>query len=291
MSLLSLNSPSQVSCQVHPVVIFSILDHFKRRKEGQDHVIGTLLGTIREDKLVITNCFPEAAKITGRQIVLDKPFHYKMLDMYSKINREEVVVGWYSTDDEISWMTSQIHQHMYMQEIDQEIEDAVLLTVNVNTILEKKGLAVKAFTSKIINVGEQEAIARFRQVKLDYTAYEAEKIGIDTLLNGEATSDAFDAPSTILTDVQNLTITLDKVMDTLDHLSEYVDQVRDGTVTADKAIGIALNDALGTVPTLHPKQFKHLLNQKLQSLLMISYLTNLTRTQVALSDKICSTLA
>ena len=32
--------------QVDPLVLFNILDHFQRRNEGQDRVIGTLLGVV-----------------------------------------------------------------------------------------------------------------------------------------------------------------------------------------------------------------------------------------------------
>jgi translation initiation factor 3 subunit F len=44
--------------KVHPVVIFNILDHFIRRTEGQDRVIGTLLGVNVEGTIEIRNCFP-----------------------------------------------------------------------------------------------------------------------------------------------------------------------------------------------------------------------------------------
>jgi translation initiation factor 3 subunit F len=45
--------------QVHPLVLFNILDHYIRRNEGQDRVIGTLLGTKTGSQTVtITNSFP-----------------------------------------------------------------------------------------------------------------------------------------------------------------------------------------------------------------------------------------
>lgn len=44
--------------RVHPVVIFNILDQFLRRSEGQDRVIGTLLGLNVDGVIEIRNCFP-----------------------------------------------------------------------------------------------------------------------------------------------------------------------------------------------------------------------------------------
>ena len=45
--------------QVHPLVLFNILDHYIRRNEGQDRVIGTLLGVQSgSNSVTVTNSFP-----------------------------------------------------------------------------------------------------------------------------------------------------------------------------------------------------------------------------------------
>ena len=44
-------------CRVHPVVLFTITDAFIRRNEGQDRVIGTLLGTISDGVVEVKNCY------------------------------------------------------------------------------------------------------------------------------------------------------------------------------------------------------------------------------------------
>jgi translation initiation factor 3 subunit F len=45
------------SVRVHPVVLFTICDSYIRRNEGQDRVIGTLLGTIGDGVVDIKNCY------------------------------------------------------------------------------------------------------------------------------------------------------------------------------------------------------------------------------------------
>ena len=45
------------SVRVHPVVLFTICDAFIRRNEGQDRVIGTLLGSIGDGVVDIKNCY------------------------------------------------------------------------------------------------------------------------------------------------------------------------------------------------------------------------------------------
>ena len=44
--------------KLHPLVVFSILDHYKRRNEDQKRVVGTLLGEKVGHSFVIKNCFP-----------------------------------------------------------------------------------------------------------------------------------------------------------------------------------------------------------------------------------------
>ncbi len=55
---------------VQPVVLFSVLDHYQRRTEGQNRVIGTLLGTVTGSTVEITNCFPVAHQETEEQVRL-----------------------------------------------------------------------------------------------------------------------------------------------------------------------------------------------------------------------------
>eukprot|EP00808_Paulinella_micropora_P007031 g75306.t1 len=289
---LHLATPESVVYKIHPVVVFSILDHFKRRKENQERVVGTLLGHKKGNDVFICNCFPVPAKLNADQTLVDIKYHNKMLELYNKVNRDEVVVGWYSTGDEITWISSQIHQQMYMQEIHDSIPTGVHLTVNVNSMLQNKKLELKAYTAKVVFVGDKEALARFERAPLEYHAYESEKIGVDSLINGEpVVEDQIDAPASILSDFENLDLSLTKLLEILDTVSAYVNKVREGKERADPAIGLALQDAIASVPQLQPEQFKSLLNQKIQSLLMVSYLTNLTRAQVALADRMSVVLS
>ena len=47
------------SCIIHPTVVFSVLDHYVRRREGQGRIIGTLLGAISDDGVVsVRSAFP-----------------------------------------------------------------------------------------------------------------------------------------------------------------------------------------------------------------------------------------
>ncbi|KAJ3846806.1 hypothetical protein EV368DRAFT_76950 [Lentinula lateritia] len=54
------------SISIYPVVLFSILDHYLRRKDDQDRVIGTLLGTRMETHVEIQTSFVVAHSETSR---------------------------------------------------------------------------------------------------------------------------------------------------------------------------------------------------------------------------------
>lgn len=89
-----LHSRSLTSVHVHPVALFSILDHFLRRNDEQPRVIGTLLGTRTESEIEIRNCFAVPHNETAEQVQVDMEYHRTMFDLHQKVNPNEVIVGW-----------------------------------------------------------------------------------------------------------------------------------------------------------------------------------------------------
>lgn len=52
--------------RLHPVPLMTILDAFIRRDEGQENVIGTLLGSCTDGNVVeVTDCFVDRHSLTG----------------------------------------------------------------------------------------------------------------------------------------------------------------------------------------------------------------------------------
>lgn len=82
----------------------AILDHYLRRNEDQDRVVGTLLGVRSENGQVIEvkSCFAVPHSENDEQCSLDIEYHKTMTEMHSKISRKDVVVGWYSTGTTIA---------------------------------------------------------------------------------------------------------------------------------------------------------------------------------------------
>jgi translation initiation factor 3 subunit F len=261
--------------KIQPVVVFSILDHYKRRTETQDRVIGTLLGRISGNTTTITNCFPVPHVENEETANVDMDYHYNMLELHRRVNPDEIVVGWYSTGNRITYISSLMHD-VYRNQVEFE---PVHVTVDVE--LTNYRMGVKAYTGTTIRVGDKPVVGRFQSARLDFYAQEAERIGVDSLINGHPDEQKLDAPASILTDFENLGLSMDRILDMLETVSNYVSDVVDGKISGDVQVGRQIAAALSSIPKLDPT----LLNNNIQDLLMIMYLSNVTRAQLAITDK------
>lgn len=275
------------SYNVHPVVVFSILDHYKRRSPEQERVVGTLLGHKEEGSNVVSikSCFPVPHVESEDMCQLTMDYHKKMLALHKKVNKKLYVVGWYSTGDNISYISSCVHQ--VYQNI---IEEPLHMTVDVN-VRESNSLGVKGYVGKSFRIGRRQPfMARFESVPVQISAYQGEKIGVDALINGTPENTRLDAPATILNDFENLESSLSKLWAMLNTVSEHCNQVAEGKIEGDPEVGAAIADAIAAIPHLRMEQFNKMFSSNVQDLLMIQYLANVTRTQLALSDKISGIL-
>merc|ERR1711865_551456 len=176
-------------CKVNPAVIFTILDHFSRRNEGQARVIGTLLGEENDGVIEIQNCFPvphqeTAEQVSGEiqyQVAVDMEFHRTMYELHRKVSTREVIVGWYATGGSITAHSALIHD-FYGREL------AMPVHLCVDTMINEAGkMELKAYTSVPISLGAKELGSRFVEVGCNMLVTDAEKIGLDVLLGNKDT--------------------------------------------------------------------------------------------------------
>jgi len=72
----------------------------------------------------------------------------------------------------------------------------------------------------------------------------------------------------------------------LDDVSKYVEKVVAGQEPSNIKLGRFLADTVANLPKVDTATFDKMFNNSLQDLLMTVYLANLTRTQLALSEKL-----
>ena len=79
---------------VHPAALFHILDHYLRRTDQQDRVIGTLLGSRNENEVEIKSCFAVLHSETSEQVAVDMEYHRTVFELHQKVKPKEIIVGW-----------------------------------------------------------------------------------------------------------------------------------------------------------------------------------------------------
>jgi len=259
---------------VHPVVIISVLDHFIRRNESEgQRVIGTLLGVYnsQEGSVEIRNCFP-VPHTEGEQLAVDMDFHTNMLQLHQRVSPKEVIVGWYSTGD-VDEISVIIHD-FYSRKM-----TIPPVHVVVHPKIANLALNVKAYSSTSVVLNEKHLGSQFIPIPLQIST-ESDKIGVEVLMRTR------DGKSPLGSDLENIESSMKKLDSTIDSLLTYVQKVVDGKIDADNNVGRFLLSTLSAIPKWDPTELERISNNNIQDLLLVSYLANLTRTQLQLSEKV-----
>jgi translation initiation factor 3 subunit F len=275
---------------VHPLVLLHVLDHHTRRQEDSGRVIGTLLGRRDGSTVEVTNCFAVPHADRGDEVAIGKDFNKTMLALHLRSNRKESVVGWYATaasgDDAPALITdtsSLIHE-FYAGESDEG--DPVHITVD--TRLQQDSLSVRAYKSTQIVVQNEPLGNLFHELSLSLQSNEPATICLHEMIKGEQDeengSKAEKDPSAALQ------LSMEKLHSLLESTLQYVDSVVDGKLDPDAEVGRQIADTLATVPRIRPEIFDRLFHDSLQDLLMVTYLSNITRTQMTIAEKLNASL-
>jgi len=271
-----------IQCRVQPLVIFNILDHFTRRSEGEStesRVIGTLLGYNNDGVLEVRNSFPVPHSEGEEQLGVDMQFHKEMLKLHHQIAPKEVILGWYSTGSELNQKSALIHS-FYTKEIGAG-SNPVHITVDTN--LTNFHMSIKGFVNNSVTLQEGKELGyQFLPVPLELESFDEERVAVDALNKGRVSG----GHGMITSDLDNLEASVHKVHELLENVSAYVKSVQEGKISGDNNIGRFLMDALSSLPKLDAGALESMFTNSLQDLLLVVYLANLTRTQLALAEKL-----
>lgn len=271
---------------VHPLVLFHILDHHSRRQETSGRVIGSLLGRRDGRTVEITNAFAVPHAERGDEVAIGKDFNKKMLNLYQRSARtKEVIVGWYASagqDCDLVADTSSLIHEFYAG----ETEEGDPVHITVDTRLVDNLVKMNAYKSApIIIMGEHVGNA-FNEIELNLLANEPETICLHEMIAATRGAEGTTTGSTKAA----LQLSMEKLYEVLDTALEYVNQVVEGKIPADSVKGRLISDALESVPRVQPEVFDRLFHESLQDLLMVEYLSNITRTQLTIAEKLNASL-
>jgi len=275
VQLLQASGPGStaISVRVQAVVLFNISDSFIRRPDGQARVIGTLLGVVGSDGVVdVRNSYVVPHSETADGVVaVDIDYHRTMLELSLRVNAKENVVGWYSTGRGVTGSDALIQDFFA-----RECPTCVHLTVDPNLTVEKS--VVKAYVGSSLTLADRQLASYFQDVPLDLRLVEAERVGIENLKKPLVDH--------IPTDLEGIEATLTRLQSMLETVSSYVDAVLDGRIAPDNTIGRYLADTVAAVPKFSQDVFDRLFNDSVQDQLLLLYLANLTRAQLAIAEKL-----
>lgn len=272
------NAPrTPTSVTIHPVALFSILDHYLRRTDKQDRVLGTLLGTRTDSGVEVRSSFAVLHSETSEQVAVDMDYHRTMYDLHHKVNSKEVIVGWYSTGSNLNTFSALI-QNFYSQETAPHQAIHVALNTGID---DGEPAGIKAYFSSPVGVFPRPENCVFVPVPVDLRFHDAERSGLDLLTSTAASpSSTSNQP---LADLEILEQSIQNVSGMLDRVLAYVRSVLAGETKGDAALGRYLMDTLGaSTDDLEKGGF----NASLQDTLMISYLANLVRAQAEVSSRL-----
>jgi translation initiation factor 3 subunit F len=195
-----------------------------------------------------------------------------MLALHLRANRKEVVVGWYAScygDQEIADTSSLIHE-FYAS----EVEESDPIHITVDTRLLEDSLKIRAYKSTPILVQGEPLANLFHEVRLSMESREEETICLDRMMGSPQQEDA------------SLQVSIEKLLELLETASTYVNGVVDGSIPPDAMLGRQIADTLAAVPRIRPEIFDKIFQDSLQDLLMVTYLSNITKTQLAIAEKL-----
>lgn len=218
-----------------------------------------------------------------------------MLALHMKANRREQVVGWYAsaalgedgTDGpELIADTSSLIHEFYAGESDEG--DPIHLVVD--TRLKENAVSARAYRSTPVVVQGEPLANLFHELSLKMESSEPEAICLDQMV--ASAGGTIDGKNTEENGAlaEPLLVSMEKLFSLLETASNYVDSVVEGKVAPDAELGRQIANTLSTVPRIRPEVFDKLFNDSLQDLLMVTYLSNITRTQLSVAEKLNASL-
>jgi translation initiation factor 3 subunit F len=107
----------QLNCVIHPTIAPNILDHYLRKPEDQEIVVGILLGTLDGSQIDIYSSFavPQYIEKDQKELIIDYEYMQKMLKFYRKVNPKEGLLGMYISAKKLDYHGLQLLT--YFQEL------------------------------------------------------------------------------------------------------------------------------------------------------------------------------
>lgn len=244
---------SENSVIVHPLVLLSAVDHYKRK--GTKRVVGILLGN-DEDEIHITESFACIFEEDAEGWFVDTSYIRGMFDLFYKVNHKLKIMGWYHTGPK-----------MYENDLDitksliSFVENPLLVIINVH--LGNCDLPVQTF-----RLDEHD---EFAHVNSSIEAEEAEEVGVEHLIRDIRE----EASGSIMAKMKEIKESLLVYGDVLSEIGSYLNDVVAGSLQPNREIIDLCQEIFNSIPKL---------GETLDETFSDCYVSELTKSVIALND-------
>lgn len=294
---LALADSAAPTVKIHPTAVIGILSSHMRRSNKSGRVIGTLLGTVSGNNIEVTDCFgfPHLENIVDGKpsVSLDMAYANSRYALHRRVNKTEQVVGWYATTGTdgafITDFSALIHECYTAQCVNP-------VHIVVDTNLSGDSIDVRGFVSSALVVDGRVLASIFDDVAVTLAMSESEASCINLITQHEKAASPQDRWSkpTIVADMptsrDQLVQSLDSVVDSLDRLSSYIEDVVVGRREGSDSVAEAIEHTLGALNQPQTTAVLDSIVGRQHDLTMAGYLATLVQTQVNIADRLQSIL-
>lgn len=284
---------SNISVRVHPLVVYNIIDIYERRNLDATRVIGTLLGSVdKMGSVEVTNSFVVKHREANNEVAADLEVAKELFDLHKKVFPGETIVGWFATGgDEVNEYSVVIHDYY-----SRECQNPIHLTVDPTP----DGISVKAYVSTVFGVPGKTVGTMFTpidDVTISY-CYDPELIGVRACMYASGLpSVSVDGKEICLSNELDQIIQMcNKCQDSISRIVKFIEEkILSGT--SKGSIPSNTNDIgrqlMAMIENIIPfgGDDDEAFNSNLKDFLMVVYLSNLSKTQLSLNEKVSHLLS
>lgn len=247
--------------------------------------------------------------LSTHQVAIDIPHHANLLALHHKVSPKETVVGWFSAGPPGPSPGDALIHDFYRREAAGPGGSGaapstpgaptppstpapsglppIFLTIDAALACPPGRPPLSAYVGRSLSLGGSPLACEFVEAPCEVVAGEVDRVGGALLREGGDGTDAAASTATAPGDAVALDETVDRLVDLLGAGAAYARRCADGSeASPNPAAGRALADALAALPALPPSELSSLAADASQDALLVSYLAQLVRAQVALADRL-----
>jgi len=287
-----------LTVKVHPIVYMTIVDAYERRSQKSvttGRALGTLLGFYEKNVVQVTNCYaiPYREVLDGQQPEISDTFNKEMWQVSKRAAPTESIVGWFLTANDIPNCCQMYHvyySHLVSELWQKKDQPPVVLLTMDMTFANKDSLAgsVKAYMRGEAGIPGLKSQANiFYPLKVVLDSFPGENVALGAIMKG---IDSDRREIHLDEGLDQLEGSTGKMVDRLEQILDYVNKALNSSeLPADPKIGRKLMEMVTEASTqLQPEKLEKLVKNSLRDYMMVSYISQLTKTQLSLQEKMLS---